>query len=246
MKTLGVIPARWASTRLEGKVLVDISGRPMIQHVWERAKQSKKLDEVIIACDEDKVIEVAESFGAKAVMTSKDHSSGSDRIAEVVKDLDFDVIVNIQGDEPLLHSSVIDDLAEALLSDTSCSMATVIKVINKKEEIDNPNVVKVVVDDQMNALYFSRSVIPFNRDNEDIEYYKHLGIYAYRKDFLFTYKDLSKSKLEKAEKLEQLRVLESGYKIKTVFTDVETIGVDTAEDVARVEEILKQEERSKK
>ncbi|HBR15179.1 MAG TPA: 3-deoxy-manno-octulosonate cytidylyltransferase [Candidatus Omnitrophica bacterium] len=246
MKVIGVIPARWGSTRFEGKVLAKISGKPMIQHVWERAGQSRRLDELIIACDDKRVLEAAQQFGATAVLTSPDHPSGSDRIAEAVAQRDVDIVINIQGDEPLIQSSVIDDLARALLEDPSCVMATAIKVLDKKEELLSPNVVKVVVDKDNNALYFSRSVIPYNRDDQTITYYKHLGIYAYRKDFLFTFKELPKSLLEKAEKLEQLRVLESGFKIKTVVTDIETVGVDTPEDLACVEWLLKDREQKLK
>ncbi len=240
MKIIGVIPARLGSTRLQGKVLIEIAGKPMIAHVWERAKQSKLLSDLIIACDDEKVLKAVKKFGGKAVLTSIDHPSGSDRIAEVIRDLDVDIVINIQGDEPLIHHSVIDNLANALLKDPATPMATVIKVLEKKEDLENPNVVKVVIDEHKNALYFSRAAIPFNREHKkDVTYYKHLGIYAYRKDFLFVFKNLPKSKLEKAEGLEQLRVLEAGYKIKTVETDIETIGVDTAEDLKKVEKLLK-------
>ena len=239
MKTIGVIPARWASTRFAGKVLAEIAGKPMIQHVWERAKESKKLNDLIIACDEECVLKAAKKFGANAVMTAKTHPSGSDRIAEVVEKISCDIVMNIQGDEPLIHHSVIDSLAEVFESDRNCNMATVIKILDKKEDWNNPNVVKVVIDEKKNALYFSRSPIPYNCDNNiEATSYKHLGIYAYKKDFLFTYKNLPKSSLEKIEQLEQLRVLEAGYKIKTVLTDYETIGVDTPDDLIRVKNII--------
>jgi len=239
MKIIGVIPARWASTRFEGKVLAPINGKPMIQHVWERAGQSELLDDLIIACDDDRVFSAAQQFGAKAVLTSKDHASGTDRIAEAIESVDGDIIVNIQGDEPLIHHAVIDALAKALVDNASCSMGTAIKVLEAEEELKDPNVVKVVVDGEMNALYFSRFPIPYNRENDaEVAYYKHLGIYAYRRNFLLSYKNLPKSNLEKAEKLEQLRALEFGYKIKTVVTDIETIGVDTPGDLARVEKLL--------
>jgi len=153
--------------------------------------------------------------------------------------MDGDIVVNVQSDEPLIDHAVIDALATALVDDPSCSMGTVVKVLTTKKELKDPNVVKVVVDGEMNALYFSRSVIPYNRDDDDeVIYYKHLGIYAYRRDFLLSYKNLPKSNLEKTEQLEQLRALEFGYKIKTVVTDIETIGVDTPEDLARVEKLL--------
>lgn len=239
MKIVGIIPARWASTRFEGKVLAMINGKPMIQHVWERSGKSEMLNDLVIACDDDRIVIAAEQFGAKTILTSKDHASGTDRLAEAIQSIDGDIIVNIQGDEPLIEPAVIDALVMALVNDPSCSMGTVIKRLTAKKELKDPNVVKVVVDGEMNALYFSRSVIPFDRDNdEEAIYYKHLGIYAYRRDFLLSYKSLPKSNLEKVEHLEQLRALEFGYKIKTVITDVETIGVDTPEDLARVEKVI--------
>lgn len=241
MKVIGVIPARWGSTRFEAKVLAAIAGKPMIQHVWERAQESKLLTELIIACDDERIKLIAEQFGAKVVMTSVDHKSGTDRISEAIKTLKGDIVINIQGDEPLIHHSVIDDLANVLLNDQACLMATVVKLIEKKEDIDNPNVVKAVLDADRHALYFSRSPIPYNRKkDENIKYYKHLGLYAYRRDFLFKFIGLPKSSLEDAEQLEQLRVLEAGYKIKTVETNIETIGVDTREDLTRVEKFLSQ------
>jgi len=238
MKIIGVIPARWGSTRFEGKVLAPIAGKPMIQHVWERATQTRLLDDCVIACDDQRILKVAQQFGARAFLTSVNHPSGTDRIAEAVLLLEADIVVNIQGDEPLIDPVVINDLVNALVEDESCVMATTIKVIEDQEELDNPNVVKVVVDGQRNALYFSRARVPFNRDNQSVVYFKHLGIYAYRKDFLLKFKDLPKSLLEGYEKLEQLRALEAGYKIKTVLTDIETVGVDTPEDLQRVERML--------
>lgn len=242
MRAIGIIPARWGSTRFEGKVLAQINGKPMIEHVWQRARQSRLLNEVIIACDDERIARAAEKFGAKAVLTSKDHACGTDRVAQVAADVSAEIIVNIQGDEPLIHHNVIDDLVAALQSDSLSKMATAIKIIQSAEELSNPNVVKVVVDAQGNALYFSRSVIPYDRDNagmDRIKYYKHLGIYAYRKNFLLKFRDMPKSRLEQAEQLEQLRALEAGVKIRTVLTDIETVGVDTPEDLARVVKILR-------
>jgi 3-deoxy-manno-octulosonate cytidylyltransferase (CMP-KDO synthetase) len=241
VKAIGVLPARWASTRLPGKVLVDIAGKPMLQRVWERVRQAVSLSDVIIACDEPHVLEQAEAFGAKAVLTRKDHPSGSDRVAEVAALGNADIIVNIQADEPLIDPRLVDALVESLKADPSCVMATPIKRVGSLEEFQNPNVVKVVVDKNDCALYFSRASIPFKRDGAPSvsDYFKHLGIYAYRREFLFEYCRWPKSFLEREENLEQLRVLEAGYKIKTVKTDMETIGVDTPGDVKRVEAYMK-------
>jgi 3-deoxy-manno-octulosonate cytidylyltransferase (CMP-KDO synthetase) len=242
MDVIGVIPARYSSTRFAGKVLADISGKPMLQYVWEWAKKSLLLDDLIIACDEEKVAERAREFGAKVVMTSKGHACGTDRIAEVVNPLDVKVIINIQADEPLIHPTMIDSVAQALLGNKSISMATLMKKIDSQELINDPNVVKVVVDMNNFALYFSRAAIPFKAVNSEVEspaYYKHIGLYGYTKDFLFIYKNLAPSNLERIEKLEQLRVLEEGYRIKVIETKYDTIGVDTPEDLAKVEEYLK-------
>lgn len=241
MRAIGVIPARWGSTRFDGKILAKISGKPMIEHVWQRCKQSRLLRDVIIACDDERILKAARAFGAKAVLTSKDHTSGTDRVAQAVSNVAAEIIVNIQGDEPLIHHSVIDSLVTALSKYPDCLMATAIKLIRTKEELKNPNVVKAVIDSEGNALYFSRSVIPYDRDKAGtrrIQYYKHLGIYAYRKIFLMKFKDMPKSRLEQAEQLEQLRALEAGVRIKTIVTDKETIGVDTPGDLAKVEAIL--------
>ncbi len=246
MKVIGVIPARYGSTRLKAKVLAKIQGKPMIQHVWERAKKSQLLDDLVIACDDRRTLEAAQEFGARAVMTSAKHPSGSDRVAEVVRSLDAEIVINIQGDEPLIQHKVIDQLAEVLLKDSSCVMATVIKGVDDLKELSNPNVVKVVVDKNRDALYFSRSLIPFKRNDEasgECQYFKHLGIYGYRKSFLMNFVKWPKSALEKTEQLEQLRVLEAGYKIKTVVTDIETISVDTKEDLQKVEALLSQGKR---
>lgn len=237
MSIIGVIPARYSSTRFEGKVLADILGKPMIQHVWERAKQAKLLDDVIIACDDERVASVAKEFGAKVVLTAKGHASGTDRIIEVINPLDVKAVVNIQGDEPLINPLMIDTVAQSLLEGDKVQMATIMKKIEDLSEINDPHVVKVIVDKNGFALYFSRSAIPClapNSDEKDVVYYKHIGLYGYTKDFLFIYKNLPVSRLEKIEKLEQLRVLEEGYKIKVLETKTETIGVDTLEDLEKV------------
>lgn len=253
MRAIGVIPARYKSVRFEGKVLADLLGKPLIQHVWERAKESRVLEDLVIATDSEDVIKVVKGFGGKAVYTSKDQPSGSDRIVEVINPLNVEVVINIQGDEPLVHYSMIDGLANVLLEDKSVQMATVVKKLKDKDEFANPNVIKTVIDKDGYALYFSRSPIPYARDgekgdgsifadkNKTVPFfaYKHVGIYAYTKDFLFTYTNLPKSGLEDTEKLEQLRALENGYRIKTIETEYDTIGVDTPEDLKRVEEFLR-------
>jgi len=235
MTAIGVIPARLGSTRLKNKVLAQINGKPMIQYVWERASQAKRLDQVLIACDDQKILKAAKKFGASAVLTSKDHPSGSDRIAEAVRALPVDIVVNIQGDEPLIDPATIDALVGALEEDPDVPMATVIKEFLPDEDENDPNKVKVTIDDSRHAVAFSREV-PRIRE----QFYKHVGIYAYRKEFLLMFHLMPKSPNEIRERLEQLRVLDAGYPIKTVLTDVETIGVDTLEDLLKVEARLKQ------
>jgi len=243
MEVIGIIPARFQSTRFEGKVIADINGKPMVQHVWERAKQAKLLDDLIIACDDERIYKVVKEFGGNAIFTAKGHASGTDRITEIANPLDVKIVVNIQADEPMLHPTMIDGVVESLKMDKALVAATVIKKIEQPEEINDPNVVKVVIDKNNFALYFSRLPIPFIRDgqNQEAVYYKHLGLYGYTKDFLFTYKNLSQSRLEKLEKLEQLRILENGYRIKVVETKFETYGVDTPQDLLRVRKYLSQE-----
>ncbi len=239
MSTIGVIPARYASTRFPAKVMAKIAGKPMIQHVWEKARQCKELDDVLIACDHPDVFKAASSFGAKVRMTNPEHPSGTDRIAQAVSDLEFDIIVNIQGDEPFIDPKSIDALAALLKNDPTCQMGTVIKEITDDADFMNPNVVKCVIDDQGYALYFSRAPIPFNRNAQAptvMKRYKHLGLYAYRSDFLVQYKDWPKGVLESIEQLEQLRVLEHGVKIKTTTTAYESIAVDTPEDLIKAEQ----------
>lgn len=245
MDVIGVIPARYSSTRFNGKVLADILGKPMIQYVWEAAKKAKLLNDLIIACDDERIEEAAKGFGAKVVLTAKGHVSGTDRITEIVNPLDVRIIVNIQADEPLIQPITIDNLARVLLDDSSVSMATVAKRIKSKEEFEDPNVVKVVVNRQGYALYFSRASIPYFRDEKkgpDLSIcYKHLGIYAYSKDFIFINTNLPTSKLEKAEQLEQLRALESGYRIKVIEAEYDSIGVDTPQDLELVRKIMAKE-----
>ncbi|MDD2927897.1 MAG: 3-deoxy-manno-octulosonate cytidylyltransferase [Candidatus Omnitrophica bacterium] len=241
MDVIGVIPARFSSTRFEGKILAKISGQPMLQVVYERAKQARLLEDIIIACDHELVADTAREFGAKVVMTSKSHISGTDRISEVVNPLDVKIVVNIQADEPLIHPSMIDSVASALLDDKNLNMATLMKKIEDPAIVNDPNVVKVVVDKNNFALYFSRAAIPYlalNSEARQPAYFKHIGLYGYTKDFLFTYKNLPVSDLEKTERLEQLRALEEGFRIKVIETNFDTVGVDTPEDLEKVKLIL--------
>lgn len=241
MDVIGVIPARLDSKRFPQKLLRPLLGKPLIQWTWENARKAHSLDALIIACDDVRIKKTAENFGAEAVLTSKEHTSGTDRIAEAVRDLDVQCIINIQADEPLLHRSVIEALVREI-SSGAYNMVTVRKQIADREEIDNPNVVKVVTDKNECAIYFSRLPIPYNRDaSEQGLYYKHIGVYAYTKDYLYTFKHLSASFLEKTEKLEQLRALESGCKIKVISTQFDSVGVDTEEDFYKVKRLLIQE-----
>ncbi len=237
MDVIGVIPARYGSTRFEGKVLADIGGKPMIQWVWEAAKRAKILDEVIVACDDKRIEEAVSAFGGRAVFTAKEHSSGTDRICEVVNPLEVKVVVNIQADEPLIDPVMIENVARPLLDEPALNMATLMKEIDDADEIADPNVVKVLTDKNGFSLYFSRAAIPYRRDKSAAPaYYKHIGLYAYTKDFLFIFKNFPESALEKTEKLEQLRVLEQGFRIKVIETKISTIGVDTPEDLKKVRE----------
>lgn len=239
MKVLCVIPARYASTRLPGKPLSLIAGKPMIQRVYERACQAKIPYEVVVATDNELVKNAIDSCGGKSVMTSPDHPSGTDRLAEVALMYpDVDVIVNVQGDEPMIPPEVIDRLALCFEEDTELKMATM-KVKMDEEDYNNPAAVKVVTDMNGYALYFSRSLMPYPRNKPaDYKVFKHVGIYAYRRDFLLKYAALTPTPLERAESLEQLRALENGYKIKVLESDFQGIGVDTPEDLAAVNELF--------
>lgn len=238
MDAIGIIPARYGSTRFEGKVLADLLGKPVIQHVWEKAKRAATLDDLIVATDDQRILEAVEGFGGKAVMTAREHCTGTDRLREVANPIDARIVVNIQADEPLLHPSMIDDVVAPLLHDKELSMTTLKKKITDPEDLRNPNVVKVVTDKNGYALYFSRSAVPFPRFHDNIIFYKHIGLYAFTKDFLFTFTNLPASALENAEGLEQLRVLENGYRIKVAETQFDTIGIDTPEDLERAREVL--------
>lgn len=242
MDAIGIIPARYGSTRFEGKVLADMCGKPMIQHVYEKASQAKVLDELLVAADDQRVVDVVQGFGGKVALTAKGHRSGTDRLTEVVNPIDVKVVVNIQADEPLLHPTMINDLVSALLADEKIEMATLMKKISEEQDLVNPNVVKVVVDKHSFALYFSRAPIPHlktsGHKSRTPAYYKHIGLYAYTKDFLFTFTNLPTSRLEKIEGLEQLRALENGYRIKVLETKYDSIGVDTPEDLELVRKKL--------
>ena len=241
LKVIGVIPARYSSTRLPGKPLEDICGKSMVLRVVEQAEKAKLLNEVIVATDDKRIFEHLVSHGKKAVMTSPEIRTGTDRCYEAVKDTKSDIIVNIQGDEPLLDPDTIDSLISALAVSGTAVCSTAVKKITDESEIDNPNTVKAVTDKNMFALYFSRSRVPFNRDHAGI-YYKHIGIYAYKTEFLKTYINLESTMLEKTESLEQLRILENGFKIKCVEVFTDSVGVDTKEDLDKVRRIISERE----
>ena len=239
---IGVIPARYGSTRFPGKVLAEIAAKPMIQWVYEQANQSKVLDRLIVAVDDQRVLKCVEEFGGLAVMTKDNHQSGTDRIAEAVEHIHADIIVNIQGDQPLLDPKMIDEAVQALLEDTSVQMST-LKIKIGEEDYSDPSVVKVVTDAHDFALYFSRSLIPYPRDKVEVQVFEHVGLYVYRKEFLLELSEIPQSYLEKIEMLEQLRVLEKGYKIKVVETKSKHaagISVDTPADLARVEQLIRE------
>jgi 3-deoxy-manno-octulosonate cytidylyltransferase (CMP-KDO synthetase) len=237
-RILGVIPARFASSRFPGKALATIAGKPMLQHVYERASQARYLSKVVVATDDERIHKAARSFGAPAIMTRADHLSGTDRVAEAASSDNATVIVNIQGDEPLIDPSSIDAAALALLDDPDVPMSTLMKVIEDPREINDPNVVKVVTNFAGDAIYFSRCPIPFVREgaghHDPNQHYKHLGLYVYRRDFLLAYSGLPVGPLERMERLEQLRAIENGYRVRVVETEYESLGVDTPEDLERV------------
>ena len=241
MKIVGVIPARLGSTRLSQKVLRSIHGRPMIQHVWERARQAKKLSDLIIACDSAEIIERSRAFGGKAVMTRLDHPNGTSRVAEIASKVEAEVFINIQGDEPMMAPEGIDALADGLSQDSQIQAATLAVRRNDLEDYQNPGVVKVVCDEKGDALYFSRSPIPHFRDSSSgpLSYLKHLGIYGYRRPFLLEFVRWPVSRLEEQERLEQLRILERGFSIRVFETPYDSWSVDTAQDLKGVEEKLK-------
>lgn len=240
MKIVTFIPARYQSTRFKGKSLALIAGKPMIQHVYERATKCTELDEVYVATDDLRIYECVTGFGGMAIMTDETHQSGTDRIAEAAEKInlaDRDIVVNIQGDQPTFQPSIITELINPLVEDTTIPMSTLMYQIKDEKELHNTNHTKVVVDAKGYALYFSRLTIPFYRDQgSKTIHYKHLGIYAYRKKFLLTFTKLPYGVLEEAEKLEQLRALEHGFRIKVVETIFDSTEVDTPEDIKIVEQ----------
>lgn len=242
---IAVIPARYGSTRFPGKALADIKGRPMIQWVYERTRRSKLISRIIVATDDERIQSAVKSFGGEAVMTSPHHDTGTDRIAEVAKSLDCDIVVNVQGDEPLIQAAMIDEAVAPLVHDASIPMGTLCRKIEDRAEAFDPNVVKVVFDKNNFALYFSRAPVPWDRDQWSgkdrfadmplvTSLYKHIGLYVYRREFLLNYAHMPQTPLEAAEKLEQLRALEHGFRIKTVVTEHESFGVDIPDDLGKI------------
>jgi 3-deoxy-manno-octulosonate cytidylyltransferase (CMP-KDO synthetase) len=248
-KISAVIPARYGSTRFEGKPLADILGKPMIQYVYEGVRRSKLIDEVIVATDDQRILETVQAFGGEAIMTSPAHVTGTDRVAEVVRKLKSEIIVNVQGDEPLIQGNFIDKAIRPLLVDDDLQMSTLMTRIEEVRDWLNPHIVKVVVDQKNFALYFSRSPIPFPRDlqigrlesnpfgtNRPLpkRVFKHIGVYVFRRKFLLAFSNMKVTPLEKLEKLEQLRALENGYRIRVTPVDYEPLSVDTPEDLQKV------------
>ena len=243
MKVYGIIPARYGSTRLPAKVLADIAGKPLIQHVYERARRSPSLDRLVVATDDDRVFQRVGSFGGEGVKTSPAHPSGTDRVAEAARVLEAgeeDLVVNIQADQPLFESGMIDEIVSPFRKEVGIEMGALVYPILREEELSNPSVVKVVSDRQGFALYFSRSPIPFRQTAEPTpRFYKHIGPYAYRLGFLLEFTRLPRGPLEQIESLEQLRALEHGHKIRIVETQFDSQEVDTPEDLEKVRAIVR-------
>ena len=239
-RTLGVIPARFASSRFPGKALAILAGKPMIQHIWERASMAQYLSGLLVATDDERIASAVRGFGGRVRMTRSDHPTGTDRLAEVASAENAQLFVNIQGDEPLIDPGAIDAAILSVEADERVAMGTLKKTLTDPGDLGNPNVVKVVTNLLGDAIYFSRATIPFDRDGAaGLKLYsKHIGLYVYRRDFLIHYPDLSVGPLEQAECLEQLRALENGYRIRVVATDYESISVDTPEDLDRVNELF--------
>ncbi len=245
MKVAGIIPARYESTRLPGKPLILIKGKPMIQRVYEQSMKSEFIDRVIVATDDKRIFECVKYFGGEVMMTSSKHASGTDRVFEIAKKIKCDMVVNIQGDEPFIDPKNIDNAIRPLKEDKKICVSTLAYRINDLSDLLDENKVKVVMDSENFALYFSRSFIPYDLKHnpartwtlKDVKYYKHIGLYVYRKDFLMKFSKMKTSPLENAEKLEQLRILENGDKIKVVITKNDSISVDTSEDVKLINKL---------
>lgn len=235
---VGIIPARYYSSRLPGKPLALIEDKPLIQHVWERASKSQTLDSLLVATDDERIMQAVKEFGGECMLTSPDAPTGTDRVAEAVRNIDTDVVINIQGDEPFISPMLIDDLA-GVFDDLEVLMATPVRKSDAEDDLNDSNSVKVVFDNNGNAIYFSRSPIPFYRDNADAEdstgngghHWIHIGLYGYRKEFLLDLPTLSQTPLELAENLEQLRVIEHGFPIRVIQTEFKSVPVDTPEDL---------------
>lgn len=240
MKITAVIPARYGSSRLEGKPLKDICGKPMIQHVYERVLKAELVGDVIVATDDERIISAVKAFGGRAKMTSLDHKSGTDRVAEVMSEETADIVANVQGDEPLIDPRMIDEVISPLVEDETLLAATLCTPILHMEDFESRNVVKTVKDLQDNALYFSRSLIPYPRNRLNHPVFEHIGIYVFRYDFLMQFVTMAQSPLEKVESLEQLRILENGYrlKVKTTQYPYNALSVDTQEDLDTVRAII--------
>ena len=248
---MGVIPARYQSTRLPGKPLIKIGGISMIKRVYKQVEKSKHISEIIIATDDKRILNEVISFGGNAVMTSKKHKSGTDRIAEVVKNKKCDIVVNIQCDEPFIDPKIIDKAIKPLIDDNTLNVSTLAVKFSNVEDLYNEGNVKVVFDKDYNALYFSRAVIPFNRTDsgnnlkklktisKDKKFYKHIGLYVYRKRFLLKFARMKESYLEKTEKLEQLRIIENGERIRVVLTNKDSLSIDTKNDLKKIKALLK-------
>ncbi|OQY92313.1 MAG: 3-deoxy-D-manno-octulosonate cytidylyltransferase [Anaerolineae bacterium UTCFX2] len=242
MKIICIIPSRYKSTRLEGKPLKDICGKPMIQHVYEAASKSTLATQVVVATDDDRIFQAVQGFGGQAAMTSVDHKTGTDRISEVARGIEADIVANIQGDEPLLDPRQIDEAIEPLIEDAQLKACTLCRRITDEADLNNPNVVKTVFNQSGDALYFSRAPIPYPRVRENHRAYEHIGIYVYRKDFLMEYVQMRQTPLEVSESLEQLRILENGIRLKVVETKYpeKALSVDTPEDLEAVRKIMSQ------
>jgi 3-deoxy-manno-octulosonate cytidylyltransferase (CMP-KDO synthetase) len=240
-QVLAVIPARHASIRFPGKPLANIAGRPMIQHVFERVRQAKKVSRVVVATEDDRIKKAVEAFGGEAILTRPDHRTGTDRVAEVATHIEAEIYVNVQGDEPLIDPGTIDSLVESMLENDEIKIGTPCAAIDLPKDVMDPNIVKVVRDFEGNALYFSRAPIPWVRDTNATtapHFWKHLGLYAFRRDALLEFPTLPPGELEAIEQLEQLRWLENGFHIGVVETDYDAVSVDVPSDVERVEKLI--------